>query len=252
MIHNQDQTLDVLSEGTAYGARTVNMMTLPPASDKISHQLAPILEIGAGTGNMTRELLQRGYRVVAHEGEPGRRSELQKLFSVALHSDQLAVVGGDLESFDAASEITQALDRWRCPHIAAIVAINVIEHIKNDAAALQRLGALLAPHTGTIHMLVPAHAALFSRFDLALGHYRRYNRVTAEHCLTQAGFVDVRSRYFNAVGALGWLINMKLCRREKIPQGQFKVFEALQPLLRWEDRLRLPFGLSVLAEGKRA
>ena len=53
--------------------------------------------------------------------------------------------------------------------------IDVLEHIEHDLDELARAASHLAPG-GHLVVLAPAHQALFSDFDRAIGHYRRYNR----------------------------------------------------------------------------
>jgi hypothetical protein len=57
----------------------------------------------------------------------------------------------------------------------AILYLDVVEHIANDAAELLRATHYLAPG-GRLIVLVPAHQFLFSPFDTAIGHHRRYSR----------------------------------------------------------------------------
>jgi hypothetical protein len=39
----------------------------------------------------------------------------------------------------------------------------------------------------------------------------------------------------------------RLLRRKDVPAGPLRVFDFAVPLLRWLDRIRLPFGLSLWA-----
>jgi 2-polyprenyl-3-methyl-5-hydroxy-6-metoxy-1,4-benzoquinol methylase len=56
-----------------------------------------------------------------------------------------------------------------------ILLLDVIEHVADDHAFLGGiLSDLLAPG-GRVLVSVPAYQALFSRHDVALGHYRRYS-----------------------------------------------------------------------------
>ena len=54
-----------------------------------------------------------------------------------------------------------------------IILADVLEHIRNDKAALESLRKLLKPY-GQILITVPAYNFLFSKKDLILKHYRRY------------------------------------------------------------------------------
>ena len=59
-----------------------------------------VLEIGPGTGMLTRELLQAGYRVLAIEADNSLAPELEKTFSEEIASGALTVVHGDIRNFD--------------------------------------------------------------------------------------------------------------------------------------------------------
>src|SRR5688500_4284746 len=56
-----------------------------------------------------------------------------------------------------------------------IIYIDVLEHIQNDGEELRKAADLLDPG-GHIIVLSPAFQHLFSPFDKAIGHFRRYNR----------------------------------------------------------------------------
>src|SRR6202023_3247262 len=55
--------------------------------------------------------------------------------------------------------------------------IDVLEHIADDAAELNCAAGHLAPD-GNLVVLAPAYQFLFSEFDAAIGHHRRYNAVS--------------------------------------------------------------------------
>jgi hypothetical protein len=55
------------------------------------------------------------------------------------------------------------------------VYIDVLEHIEKDAAELRLAAEFLAPE-GHLIVLGPAHQWLFTPFDEAIGHFRRYSK----------------------------------------------------------------------------
>jgi hypothetical protein len=57
----------------------------------------------------------------------------------------------------------------------AILYIDVLEHIADDADEMRRAAAHLR-EGGRCIVLSPAHQWLFSEFDAAIGHHRRYSR----------------------------------------------------------------------------
>ena len=56
-----------------------------------------------------------------------------------------------------------------------ILYIDVMEHIKNDQAEI-RSAACHLETGGRLIILSPAHQWLFTPFDQAIGHYRRYSK----------------------------------------------------------------------------
>jgi SAM-dependent methyltransferase len=76
-----------------------------------------------------------------------------------------------------------------------ILYIDVLEHIEDDKAELAEAVRLLRPG-GRLIVLAPAHQALCSPFDKAIGHWRRYNRESLSACsppscrLEKIGYLD--------------------------------------------------------------
>ncbi len=59
-----------------------------------------VLEIGPGTGMLTRELLKAGYRVLAIEADNTLAPELEETFFEEIARGSLTVVHGDIRNFD--------------------------------------------------------------------------------------------------------------------------------------------------------
>jgi SAM-dependent methyltransferase len=64
---------------------------------------------------------------------------------------------------------------------------DVLEHLDDDLQALRVLHEQLRP-AGRLLLTVPAHMALWSDYDVASGHRRRYSRGQLEERLHAAGF----------------------------------------------------------------
>ena len=76
-----------------------------------------------------------------------------------------------------------------------VTALDVIEHIKDDGKALRNINRILNPN-GKLLLTVPSHPYLYSLYDAAVGHYRRYTSASIQNVLTEAGFTVVEQRYF--------------------------------------------------------
>lgn len=128
------------------------------------------------------------------------------------------------------------------------MALNVIEHVRDDEASVVTMASLVGPG-GRVVVLVPACEAMYGSIDRELNHYRRYTRSTLARVLTRAGCRVDRVFYFNLVGAFGWWLHSRAWRVACIPAGQLRWFDRLVPLLRAEDRLSCLFGQSVIGFG---
>ncbi len=68
-----------------------------------------------------------------------------------------------------------------------IVLSGIIEHIEDDIAFLKKAQSLVNPG-GRIFLLTSAHPWLYSSFDEAVHHYRRYSKKELKTKIEQTGF----------------------------------------------------------------
>jgi SAM-dependent methyltransferase len=199
-----------------------------------------VLEIGSGIGNLSAFLIDRE-RLVLTDTREEYLARLRKRFaqqsnvSVARlhlpHDDQ--DVRGQGQRFDT------------------VICLNVLEHVDDDVTSLRAIRTLLAPR-GRLVLLVPALPALFGTIDRALGHHRRYTRAGLLALLARAGFRPTHIEYFNLAGVPGWWLTGRVLRRETIPAGSLKLYDALVPLFRLERLLPWRVGQSLIAIGEAA
>lgn len=133
------------------------------------------LDIGAAAGGNTRVLRSRGWQAVALEYE---------VDGAAIASGRgVPVMRADATRLPVC---TGALD--------LVVALDVLEHIKDDTAAAAEIQRVLRPG-GVALIAVPADPRLWSAHDVAVGHVRRYTRSTLLSLLQRAGLGvdDIRS-----------------------------------------------------------
>jgi SAM-dependent methyltransferase len=193
-----------------------------------------VVEVGCGLGNFTGMLLDRD-AVIAIDSEPLCIERLKQRYPDRRNLHALAC--------DAGSPEFAALARFSPD---TCVCLNVLEHIEDDAAALQAMASVIAPG-GVIVLLVPAFQALYGPIDRNLGHYRRYSRRSMIRLAERAGLRIRRAHYMNLLGFFGWWANSRIFRRQEQSPGQIAIFDRyLVPLLsRLEDCVRPPFGQSV-------
>jgi glycosyltransferase involved in cell wall biosynthesis len=197
-----------------------------------------VLEVGAGTGTMTRFLYGREL-IVATDRETPYIDRLTNAFRRR--------PGIIVERFDPESSDPSGLERYQAD---TVVCINILEQIADDEAALRRMFDLLAPG-GTIIIYVPAGKDLFGPLDRGVGHQRRYDRLELSQKLIRAGFEVKETGFQNQAGLLGWWLNSKLLRRTQLPLAQSRLFDFFVPLFRAIEPPKPGSGLSLLAIGRR-
>jgi SAM-dependent methyltransferase len=78
----------------------------------------------------------------------------------------------------------------------AIVALNVLEHVDDDAAAVRQITRLLEPD-GLFVCEVPAGPHLYDGYDATLRHHRRYSRASLRTLVQSSGLKIIEQ---NAIG----------------------------------------------------
>jgi SAM-dependent methyltransferase len=197
-----------------------------------------VLEVGAGIGTMTRFLLGRQL-VLATDVDPRYLERLRYTFASC---PNVLVQPVDLNERFAERLAKNRLDTVLC--------LNVLEHIEDDEAALSQFSHLLPPG-GRLVLIVPAHRRLYGEIDKAIGHYRRYEKGEIMVKFERAGFRIEETRFLNLLGLPGWYFNSCLLKRKIVPGVQARLNDLLVPLLRLEKYFTLPWGMSLLAVGRK-
>jgi len=136
------------------------------------------VDVGCGEGYMAERLAKMGLAGLALDTSPQAVSTArQRLKSQALASVQ--VRKGDL--FDVELPRGQA---------DAVLFLEVLEHLEDDMAALERLRELVRDG-GFLVLSVPAHTKLWDALDEWAGHVRRYERDELCEKLTRSGWQPI-------------------------------------------------------------
>ncbi len=199
-----------------------------------------VLEVGSGVGNQTRFFCEKE-RVIASDIESHYVHELKGKLSDRPNV-RVASFRFPLTEADAADLAAERID--------TIVCLNVLEHIEDDGATLRDFARVL-PSGGHLALLVPALPALFGSLDVALRHYRRYDRAALAKLVADAGFAVEKIRYLNRPGVLGWWLNSKVLRRSVLPRQQLGAFRWLMPFLKAEEEKEPSFGMSLLVLARK-
>ncbi len=192
-----------------------------------------VLEFGAGIGTLALGWTkQTGVQPECLEIDPGMRQVLAER-GLACHAS-LASVGGDLD---------------------AIYTSNVLEHIEDDVATLLALKSHLKPG-GVLAIYVPAFMLLYSEFDAAIGHYRRYEKTELLDKLRRTGYEVMECAYADSLGFFAWL-SVKLRKRQAVGgqgSGALRVYDRyIFPISRLLDALGLRhlFGKNLLVVARK-
>ena len=183
-----------------------------------------VLEIGAGMGNLTRQLARGRRRWVATDIDA---EHLQRLQLRMRHYVQVETALCDLSDPAHFERLAGQLD--------TVVCLNVLEHIEDDLAALRNIIGALKPG-GRAIILVPHGQSIFGQLDVVLGHFRRYSHEQLAGRLREAGFEVERILNFNRVSRPGWYIAGKVLKRARISRLQLRLFNSLVWLWRRVDR----------------
>lgn len=134
----------------------------------------------------------------------------------------------------------------------AVVAVNVMEHVRDDAAFLASAHRLLAPG-GHALLFVPALPALYGTLDEAFEHERRYTRAALEQRLREAGFKPQRLHYTNLPGVAAWWLSGRVLRRRTVSARDAMLYDRW--VIPWVSALERiwtpPLGQSLVAIARK-
>ncbi len=208
------------------------------------------------------ELARRGVRGTVLDVGSGTGGLLEQL-----HASGWPAVGVELD--EAALRWTVRIDPR--PHVAraaaealplrrgaaaAVVCLDVVEHLDDDVAGLRELARATGPQ-GLVVVAVPAYQWAWSDHDVRLGHRRRYDRAMLRTAAEAAGLEVLRCSHFHA-----WLTPVAVVVRRtpvgRLLRGSAEEASFVHPWVSWAlERMTaferfvlrgadLPVGLSIL------
>jgi len=212
------------------------------------HPQGVFFDIGGGNGFVSQALQRMGIQTVLVEPDPAGSQH-------ALERGLRPVICATL---DDAGFIAGSMD--------AVGLFDVLEHIEDDGAFLQKIHHLVKPG-GRLFITVPAYTLLWSIDDVSAGHFRRYGLKDLCQRLKMAGFEIDFATYiffllplpialFRAIPSrLGWRKEIEL-NNPAIKNEYVSSSSLLQTLLSlelpWLKRLKsIPAGGSCLVAASR-
>jgi 2-polyprenyl-3-methyl-5-hydroxy-6-metoxy-1,4-benzoquinol methylase len=226
MLYQGLTTLEILTEAKNYN-RWI-------ADNFYPYIKAPLLEFGAGIGNIS-ELLSSYTPLCLTDTDARMLAHLKNKFS---HINDVSVNFLD---------ITQPPPEDLVGSFQTVIGINVLEHVEDDEKALFHLGNVLKP-SGRLLLLVPAKKWAYTDLDRQLGHFRRYEKKELGEKLAKASFQIEKLYFFNIVGLMSWMIRDKIQRSGGLRPYQVSSFDTIVPILkRIESKVSMPIGISLIA-----
>jgi len=130
-----------------------------------------------------------------------------------------------------------------------IFCADVLEHIKNDQAALKNIYRCLK-FGGILILTLPAYSKLYGHHDRLIGHFRRYDKKSIKLISQDIGFKLLSSRYTMSLMFPFFLSNQLLVRSSAIYKGKSKLEKKIKPFLNFicwiESKIKLPFGIGLI------
>jgi SAM-dependent methyltransferase len=137
-----------------------------------------MFDVGGGNGFVSEMLARRGLEVALVE--PG--------YAGALNAHQRRCLPNVIAS-------TMEDARFSPQSIDAMGMFDVIEHIDQDRAFLEKMAQLMKPQA-RLYLTVPCHGWLWSQADIDAGHFRRHTEQSLQALLKGIFEIDYSSYFF--------------------------------------------------------
>ena len=203
-----------------------------------------ILEVGSGVGNISHYFINNEASIFLSD----IRNNYCNILTEKYHNNPnvLGVQNIDLVASNFEEAYNQHINQFD-----TVFALNVIEHIEDDALAIANCKKLLKKG-GTLIVLVPAYQTLYNQFDKELFHYKRYFKKEMIQLFQENELIIKKSFYFNALGIAGWFVSGKLARNKIIPSSQMGFYNKIVFIAKMIDFILFKtIGLSAIVIGKK-
>ena len=162
-----------------------------------------VLEVGAGCGSFTRDYFNSDLNITLTETDQKNYEDLKKFFykknNVTISNNKIFDID---KKFDT------------------ILYLHVLEHIEEDRKELESAYEKLKKG-GRLIIMVPRHQKLYSNFDKAIGHFRRY-----ELDFFEKNLVNLERKLLISLDSVGYILyflNKIFFKNETFP-SYLKIF----------------------------
>lgn len=188
-----------------------------------------VLEVGAGIGSFTKNYKNIPSQITLSEVDNDNFAILKKKFRST--------------NFNFFNMITKNINK----KFDTIMYLNVLEHIKEDKEELINAFEKLN-NNGHLIVLVPAHNKLYSKFDKAVGHFRRYETNFFKQ-LNIKNSKLIKLIYLDSIGFFLYYLN-KVFFKEEVYPTKFKIYlwdKFFTPISYFLDKMLMyKFGKNIL------
>ena len=205
-----------------------------------------LLDCGAGTGLFAKEMEAHCRVLVLDDHE-----EALRILRTRFQPEQILSLAGDHVPLPDGS-------------LEYVTALDVLEHVPDAAAVVNGFHRLLKPG-GVAVVTVPASMALWSDWDVALHHFRRYGRAQLRALFPSGEWEIVHVNYTNVlVYPAVWLVRKSraLLKRlgaattakraeDRVPARPVNALLRAQFVQLAQWRVPFPFGVSLLLVARR-
>ena len=198
-----------------------------------------VAELGVGRGNLSKHIRQHE-QVLLTDYRIDYLTELKARWSA-----QKNLQIGKLDM-----TLREDYEQLRAFAPESVVFLNVLEHLEDDRAVLRNLFDTV-PAGCRIVVLVPYSMKLYSEFDKALGHFRRYEKGELEKKMREAGLEVEYQFFFNKIGVWAWYVANTLGGQKALKPWQLRLYGLLTPIFRVLDGILPMSGLSTVVVGRK-
>ena len=188
-----------------------------------------VLEVGAGIGSFTNNYKNLARDITLTEVDQKNLIKLKEKFKDNNFTFSDKITKKILKKFDT------------------IMYLNVLEHIKQDNEEIKNAFEKLN-QDGYLIILVPAHNKLYSNFDKAVGHYRRYE-IEFFKSIKIKNSKLIKLIYLDSLGYFLYYLNKLFFKKEVYP-SKLKIFiwdKIFTPIPYFLDRILMyKFGKNIL------
>ena len=188
-----------------------------------------VLEVGAGIGSFTENYMHLPEKLTLSE----------------IDNSNLKIIKDKFENQDI--NFTNKTTKQLEDKFDTIMYLNVLEHIENDEDEILNAFNKLNKN-GFLIILVPAHNNLYSKFDKAIGHIKRYDIDFFENFSVKNSKLK-KLMFLDAMGYFLYYLN-KIFFKEEIYPSKFKILiwdKIFTPITFFLDKILLnKFGKNIL------